>query len=80
MTDYNTKRKGVVAIVYVKLIREEVNKTTCELLNIENDNLQGVGIDRIVVSESWSPYPYSGITLTREDFEFLYERKNQQNK
>lgn len=61
-------------MVYVRLIREESKKTTCETLNLYHGTWQGVGIDRIVLSTDCITST-RGYRVTQEDFEQLYLQK-----
>lgn len=61
-------------MVYVRLIREESNKVTCETLNLYHGEYQGSGIDRIVLSLNPNGTTY-GYRVTKEDFDLLFERK-----
>ena len=57
-------------MVYVRLIREGLNRTTCETLNLHHGTWRGVGIDRIILSEN-PIETTSGIRVTKEDFNFM---------
>lgn len=61
-------------MVYVRLIREGLNRTTCETLNLHHGTWRGVGIDRIILSEN-PIETTSGIRVTKEDFNRLYLQK-----
>lgn len=61
----------------IKLIREDVNKTVCETLNLNHGTLCGVGVDRIIVSGSAGNNAY-GYRITQEDFDYLYEKKRRE--
>lgn len=62
-------------MVYVRLIREEKGKTTCEELNLGHDYQIGNGIDRVVVSGDWNNSD-RGYRVTQEDFDIIFMQKH----
>lgn len=63
-------------MIYVKLIRRQKGKITCEVLNLKEYACYGAEYDEIVIA----PYEYemSGLRLTARDFENLYTGKGRE--
>lgn len=62
-------------MVYVRLIREEKGKTTCEELNLGHGCQIGTDIDRITVSADYFN-KMAGYRVTQEDFEVIFMQKH----
>lgn len=62
-------------MVFVRIIRDDGNKLTCDELNLYHGCCIGKGIDRVVVSNDCSNSD-KGYRVTQEDFESLFRQKH----
>lgn len=62
-------------MVYVRIVRNDGNKSICEELNLGHGCQIGKGIDHVVVSSDWNNTD-RGYRVTQEDFESLFLRKH----
>lgn len=66
-------------MTYVKLVRQSMEKTTMEMLNIKNGITGGEFTDSLLLTKDYCSNS-TGYRITQEDLDYLYEKKMKENK
>lgn len=64
-------------MTFVKLVRESMEKTTIEMLNIKDGITGGEFTDRLILTKEYGSNR-SGYRITKEDLDYLYEKKKRE--